>query len=272
MPESSPTLDAQVHAALVALGSRDASATRAALVACGEDAVGATCVALLRGDALGSPGANGRAVFEDLEDLLVSLARAHPARWLDAVARAPDLMERMPALSATGWIEGPEAAALLHRALGSRDGTLRWLALSRLWERRDPGLAPRLGALLSDRDGLVVHVAVKALRAVGGAEHLPALRGIAGTEGPVGTREAARDAVEAILTRLGQPLDGPARLLAVPLPPDADLCVEEACWVRAGERLADTPAGPVLAPCAGVVVGFEEGAPARLVLRRDPPA
>jgi len=215
--------------------------------------------------------------MEDLEDLLSRLAVAFTATFVEEVLREPALVGSFAVLSAAGQVPGPAAAELLEQALASRDGSMRWLALTRLVERSDPRLVPRLAGLLRDRDGLVVFAAVGAARRWGGEELLaPLERVLAGKRTPIGTREGALDALEAICARLGRPPPGgrPRRLLEVPLPGAQKLLVIEGSQVAAGEPLAEGPGGPLRAPCAGVVVGLErEGGPVpvRLTLRRLAP-
>jgi len=270
-------MDDPVQRAFRSLGASGGAEARAAVLALGERAAGEVCAALRAGVPLGGPGANGRAVVEDLEDLLSRLALAHPARLLEEVRRAPELLDSFSMLSALGRVPGPEAAALLEQALASRDGSRRWLALTRLTARADLRLVPRLGELLRDRDGLVVFAAVGAARRWGGEELLEALeRMLSDRRTPIGTREGALDALEAICARLGRPPPGgrPARLLQVPLPAVRELLVVEGSQVEAGEPFAEGPDGPLRAPCAGVVVGLEgDGGPSpvRLVLRRRSP-
>jgi hypothetical protein len=264
----------EVLRAFRSFGSSGAAEAREAVLARGERAVEEVCAALRAGAPLGEPGANGRAVVEDLEDLLSRLASAYTASFVEEVLRAPALVGSFAVLSAAGQVPGPAAAALLEQALASRDGSMRWLALTRLIERSDPRLVPLLGKLLADRDGLVVFAAVGALRRWGGAEHLDGLeRVIAERRTPIGTREGALDALEAICSRLGRPPPGgrPRRLLELPLAGAQKLLVIEGSQVAAGEPLAEGPDGPLRAPCAGVVVGLERDGgsrPVRLVLRR----
>jgi hypothetical protein len=264
--------EAPARQALRLCGSGDGAEARERVLALGERAVEEVLEALGAGEAVGGPGANGRAVFEDLEDLLSQVALAHPARWLARVARTPALLERLSVLSATGRVPEPAAGELMLRALESRDGSLRWLALTRLLERGDRRVVPRLGKLLQDRDGLVVFVALGASRRWGGAEQLPELERLArARRTPSGTRDRALDALEAISVRLGRPIPGgrPRLLLEVPLPGAKRLLVIEGSQVAAGEPLAEGPGGPLVSPAAAVVVGIEsEGGSIRLILRR----
>ena len=242
------------------------------VLAQGEAAVAALCEALQAGAPLGRSGANGRAVVEDLEDLLGSVARAYPDRFLDELERRPELCDRFAVLAAVGRLEGERASRLLLGALDSTSGSNRWLALSRLKERGEPGVEPLLGRLLEDRDGLVVFATVTALRRVGTVEHLDSLRRIAGGKHtPIGTREAALDSLEAIGVRLGLPAEGPRRLVGIELPSGAEVVTDTATRVVAGELVAQAPGGDVVAVCDGIVVGVDlprGGDGGRLILRR----
>lgn len=152
---------------------------------------------LTEGTKLGPPSANGRAVFEDLEQHLLVVARSYPALMLEA---APALKTSFAFVSALCAI--PEAGDILVELLAAKSGAIRWLAFRELVRREDDRVSAALPKALKDRDGLVVFDAVKAAARFGNASHLPRLREIARSEKtPLGTKKAAEDAIAAIEAR-----------------------------------------------------------------------
>jgi hypothetical protein len=220
----------------------------------------ALLAALETNEPLGEPDANGRAVFEDIESCLVRLAHLEADRFLDRIAPRPSLLASFPVVSALTRLEGPRAEGLLESLVGSRSGSIRWLALSALVERSSTLVGPLLGPSLRDRDGLVVFAAVCGLRRLGASEHLAALEAIAAnSRSAPGTREAALDAIEAIHVREARPLpDGRRpRLLAIEVPKEAVVNVIVGSSFDAGFVLARVGEVAIQAPCAAVVAGLD---------------
>jgi HEAT repeat protein len=224
---------------------------------------------------LGAPGANGRAVMEDVEHCLALFAQAEPAVLLDAVGARPELLSDFAFVSALRNIEGERADQLLLEVLKSKSGALRWLSLEALIARKQPAALQSLERATRDRDSLVRFAAVVALRRFGQASDLPRLLEIfrAAKTAP-GTREYARDAIEAISARAGLALpEGMApRLVELLLPADAEPCVMRSSLVEAGAALTRTRGQPSLvAPFRAVVVDVVLERETRLVvLRREP--
>lgn len=255
---------------LDALGSGELSAAWSDYRAQGGTAT-ALLQALIDGASLGRREANGRAVFEDLETCLLELARAEAPTLLAAAEAEPKLLQRFAFVSALRAIPDARSSELLFRAYKSRDGALRWLALGELLTRREPRALALLEKATRDRDSLVVFSAVRALRRHGSGTHVPRLLElIAAAKTAPGTREAARDAVEAICERerVELPTGIEKRLLLVTLPVGARPLVSDADLVEAGRKLAEKP--EVSAPCRAVVVDVVlDVSPPHLVLRRQ---
>jgi len=251
-------------ASLSDLGGPKAAAAIEALVSEGPDALQRT-LGFLAGESEGTPPHFGtRAFFEDLESLLWRLACAHPEVFESELQSRPALRSRFVVIAALGAVETARATGWLLDALGSRDGSCRWLALSKLVERRAPEVVPRLKALLRDRDHLVRFEAACALRVHGVPEDVPALEAYAeGAE--IGGREYARDAIEAICTRAGVPLPpshpGPRLTTASVVLERADEPVTALATtsqqVAEGEEVARTPSVVLRAPRAGILVGLD---------------
>jgi hypothetical protein len=225
--------------------------------------------ALARGGPLGPEYANGRAVMEDLESCLVEVGRAHPEVMLLGADRHPSLTTSFAFVAALATIPKAAAADRLVPLCEARQGAIRWLALRELIARKDPRATLRLGTFLRDRDGLVVFVAVTAMRRWGTASDLSALMTLArGPKTAIGTREAAFDAIESICARTGRrpPRGCPApRLVDVTLPRGARVLVSCADLVAEERRIAERGNVAVLAPCEGVVVDIDDDV---IVLRR----
>ena len=256
---------------LSSMGTPEARERSDALLRGGVAALTDLFTALAADAPVGAPHGNGRAVMEDLESCLVQFARAHPEDFIDGIERHARLARQFAVLSAIGSCPSPRAVPHLLAALADRSGSMRWLALSALLARDAPELEPHFTALLGDRDGLVVFVATRALRRRGTSEHLPRLVSIAENQHTaVGTREAAYDAIESIALREGLPLpEGcPApRLFELELPSSATPSVTESMLVKAGERVASSPEGDVVAPFTALVI---EVGRSSLLLRREP--
>ena len=253
---------------LEALGSTELSAAWSDYRARGGKAE-ALLKAMVEGASLGRREANGRAVFEDLEACLLELARDEAPAFLTAAEAEPNLLQRFAFVSALRAIPDARASELLLRAYKSRDGALRWLALGELLARREPRALALLEKATRDRDSLVVFSAVRALRRHGSAAHVPRLLElIAAAKTAPGTREAARDAIEAICEREARELPPgiEKRLLIVPLPAGSRPLVSDADLVEPGRKLAEQP--EVSAPCRAVVVDVVlDGSPPHIVLR-----
>lgn len=224
-----PREQARVFAA--DLGTPAAAASARRLLAHGPSGGAALLRVISEGLTLGPPDANGRAVMEDLEAFFVDYARACPDDFLRLTAVAPHATSFAVA-SALRVIQSPASDERLLALLAGRDGTLRWLALGALLERRSLVARARLPALLGDRDGLVVFVAARALRRWGGVDALAKLRALAAAKRTApGTREAAYDAIEAICARASRPLprgrgSPPPRLVEVALCEGAAVVVD----------------------------------------------
>lgn len=220
--------------------------------------------------------ANNRAYAEELEDCLGRLADAYPERFVEAVATRPALRERFVVLAVLGRMEAPRATAWLLEALSQSSGHNRWVALSALLARREERVVPHLPRLLRDRDSSVAFCAVDGLRRWGEASNLDALLTYS-ERAPIGARERAWDAMEAICDRAAVPLPKGhpgRRLTAVRLPQGTELRpgVTVALHVRQGTILATNEHETFRAPCDSVVAAIDEevdGA-ACVVLRRVP--
>lgn len=280
---------AEVERVLAALGRPGAADAIARFERLGAPAFAALLVRRSTPRAPEGEPVDGRAYFEDEEHLLRRIAARAPDVLLAAAGRDRELAGSFVGLSAIAAIPGPEATRHLVAALGSRRGTIRWLALRQLVERGAPTVdLAALRRALADRDTLVAMIAVQELRRRGEPVDLAGLAHHV-VASPRGVAEAALDAIEAICARHGLPLpDGHpgCRLEVVDLnSPEilgADVSFElapgvaEATWVRAGRALAQGEAGAaevfVPAPCDGVVVAIErrpDGGLARIVIRRE---
>ena len=194
-----PRPTVEVTRLLEALGTPQFAAAAAAVRAGGAASATAFLRAFAAGVRLGRPETNGRAVVEDVESILVDLARADPELFL---RQTRSVEPSVALLSALRVVDRPEATERLVAALDARSGAFRWLALETLTERGEPRAVARLGAFLRDRDSLVVFAAARALCRFGDASALPALEALA--EAPrtaPGTRDAAREAIETITRR-----------------------------------------------------------------------
>jgi hypothetical protein len=222
-----------------------------------------------------------RDFLDDLVDAITLVARTDPSAFLRALDDEPTLADRFVVVAALGRLDPPHGAAHLERALASRDGSIRWLALEALVRRRDPGLAAHLVARLRDRDSLVRFSAARALRDHGTAAALPALERFL-ARASVGARDAALDAVEAICARERVPLPAShpgERLVSVVAELPVELGgpgrtvwnVTEAEQVAEGAALAelhgdDGLVGEVPSPCDALVVSIQG---VTIVLRRS---
>ncbi|MEN8150763.1 MAG: HEAT repeat domain-containing protein [Planctomycetota bacterium] len=250
--------------ALSKLGGPDAEAAIVALLAEGPDVVDGV-IAFMAGESeAATPHGGSRGFLEDLESLLHRLARAHPDRFERELESRPDLRLLFPVLSAIGVVETARATAWLLDALDGPDGSCRWLALSKLLDRRAPEAVPRLRGLLEDRDHLVGFEAACALRVHGGPEDVPALLAYA-DDAQIGGREYAWDSIEAICLRGGADLPethpGPRLTTASVELVSADEPVTEIAersqQVAEGEEVAEAPSVVLRAPIPGVLVGLD---------------
>jgi hypothetical protein len=219
----------------------------------------------------GVPGANPRAVWEDVEDVITAAAARWPRRFVRGVRANPELRENFGVMWALGWAEHSGAGELLLEGVRIRRaglGFTRWAALNSLVRLAHPALPDELVRLVRDRHGMTRSTAVSAAIGYGDGRLIADLLRLARNERtPPGERDNAWDAIEAIAVREGladPPLgpDGP-RLVAVRRPAGAaDATVESVgpTWlgVHRGQRLAvlaaDGRRRTVRAPCDGVVV------------------
>jgi len=212
--------------------------------------------------------------YADFDDCLARLARAHPDRFVDTVARRPDLLQWSGVLGAIGEIAGERTADWLHGALEASSGLDRWRALRLLLACHDLPVRAKLAGLLRDRDSSVRFEAADGLRRWGEPAAIePLLR--YRERAPIGGAERALDAVESICRRAGIPVPPQhpgARLTEVELPPGAAVDPNlEALVVPAGHPLADAGGETIQAPVAAQVVAIDRdpnGPPRRIVLRR----
>lgn len=268
-----------VDHALTLLGTARRAEAFEALESVGSHALDHVLGAVRGGHALPAD-VHPRDFLDDLVDAITVVARADPSAFLRALDDEPTLADRFVVVAALGRLDPPHGAAHLQRALASRDGSIRWLALEAIVRRRDPGLAAHLVARLRDRDSLVRFVAARALREHGTAAALPELeRFLAGAS--LGARDAALDAMEAICARENLPLPAShpgERLVTIAAELPVELGgpgrpvwrVTEAEQVREGRALVelhddDGLVGEVPSPCDAVVVSIEG---ATIVLRR----
>lgn len=253
-------------------GGDQAGPTIDAYVRRGPAGVAELCAALLAPPRLPARR-DGRAVFEDEERCLVLLARAHPQAVLAALAATPALADRLAVLGAIAEIPGPDAEQHLLAALAHRSGACRWRALHGLLSRDSERLTPHLVKLLRDRDSTVRFVALAGLRRRGRLDAVPALLRYSETAA-IGGLEFARDAIEAICAREGQPLPaghpGPRLEIVTADAAQVELRVIVASQVRRGELLAVLDGQPLRSPCAGVVSAIDLTPHLRLAIRREP--
>jgi hypothetical protein len=258
---------------LRSLGGPRATATIDAYCRRGPAAIARLFAALLAPPELPADR-NGRAVFEDEESCLVGLARAHPQVFLAALDKYPALAERLTMLGPIAEIPGPASEQLLLAALAHRSGAQRWRALHGLLARDSELLTSRrLIPLLRDRDSTVAFTALDGLRRRGRVDAVPALLRYIETAA-IGGVEFARDAIEAICAREGQPLpkEHPGARLEIVTASgkDIELAVIVASRVKPGERLARVDGVPLCSPCAGVVAAIDLTPCLCLAIRRDP--
>lgn len=228
------------------------------------------------------PEADPRDSFDDVTEAIVRAARNAPDAFLRGLHDEPARLDHVAVVSALGVLDRPEATALLRGRLKSDDGTLRWIALRALAERRDLGLAEHLPRLLQDGDPLVGLAAVRALRTLGSAAHLDALHEYLSRN--ASARDVALDAVESICARAGNPLPSfhpGLRLETVVVESDCfgrsarvHLCVTRTERVAEEQVLAEFRCDDglvleVVAPCDGIITMIEIGPPVVLTLRRS---
>ncbi len=156
---------------------------------------------------VGVGATNGRAVAEDLSDVVTAAARTWPERFIYLVGRSERLMDTMSVLWALRFVDSPASTDILTRAVQRRQAGhqyVRWAALTSLVSLRSSAVPDLLGAALVDRAANVRYTAVSAAAEFGDLRHLEALRRLAarGTE-HAGTRLAAREAIDAIGRRHG---------------------------------------------------------------------
>jgi hypothetical protein len=283
-PGDAPPRALRVDDLLALLGTSRRAEALAALEALGSEAL-TSVLGTVRGGRPLPEGMHPRDFLDDLVDAITVVARADPSAFLRALDDEPTLADRFVVVAALGRLDSPHGAAHLERALASRHGSIRWLALEALVRRRDPDLAHHLARRLRDRDSLVRFAAARALREHGSAADLPALERFL-ARASLGARDAALDAMEAICAREGLPLPAShpgERLVTIVAELPAEIGgpgrtvwrVTEAERVTEGAVLAelhdglhdDGLVGEVPAPCDAVVVSIEG---ATIVLRRSP--
>ena len=234
---------------------------------------------------IGASRAHPRDVAEDVWHAFVHAARRWPDRFLEHVLSDPALHDDIEILDALGEVDRPAARALLVAAVNQRHAGHaigRQYAIRSLIRLADPQVPDLLIRLVKDRDSSVSFTAVTAAIEHGDARSLPALQHISeAAKTPLGTRQFALDAIEAIavrdgLTNLIPPADQ-RRLVELrrPATRTAAITVLEVfvhnvgTRVNAGEAIARLQVGRrihlVKAPCDGVVasIGVSPG--------REPP-
>ncbi len=192
----------EVLTLLSTLGTGQVETAIEPLLAHGDKGVASLLRALAKGTTYGAPDANGRAVMEDLEHALQSCARAHPDVLITFARKHAALLESFAFVSALSGVALPGAMDLLVDLLRARSGAIRWQAVSALLRHEEPRVVARLGALLRDRDGLVVFAAAEALEKWGNTDDILALTAIVDSRKTApGTRAAAKAALVAIRRR-----------------------------------------------------------------------
>ena len=256
MPSTSEVV---VRRLLAAAGSREFEARLAEFTALDETAPDLLFAARRGGDRfpVGAKESHPRDVMEDVWYAFVSAARRWPNRFLDRVLADPALREDIGILDALGHVDLPQARELLvaaahERRAGHAFG--RQYALRSLIRLDDPRVPDLLVRLVSDRASLVRFEAVVSAIEHGDPRLIPALRRLDGTETtPLGTREFALDAIEAIAVRheVGALLPDPShqRLVAIARPASRspvavrEVFVAVADRVSAGQNLATIQIG-----------------------------
>lgn len=235
-----------------------------------------------------APDAHPRQVWDDCVAISIAAARRWPDRFMALLHDHPEWTpDSVPVLQALGWIDRPDARDLLVNVVQRRDAGHQYkreCALDGLARLADPRLPDLLLKLMRDRSGTVRDRAVRAAIDSGDARLLPALRRVASEERTYpGVRDAAYDAIEAIVTRenlTDEPLGPRGRQLIEIRRPEGKNVEVEAVLVDEGQEVTiDTElarlrvdAEPLIvkAPHGGVVVtvGVVRGWPPRLVLFR----
>jgi HEAT repeat protein len=197
--------DASLDALLGKLGSAEGRAAEEALVARGTPAL-SRLLALFCGEARVefTPDADPRDVEDALSGLLARLGRAHADLLFEAIAQRPELSRSGRVLWALQGIMDERALGVLRRALGDRQGTVRWAAVVGLAARGDASDTEALAHCLKDRDGSVRFAAIEALGRVGDARAIPALQAALADRkrhGSPGAPPAILAAIEAIQAR-----------------------------------------------------------------------
>jgi HEAT repeat protein len=279
-----------VHELFAAAGTREFPLLLAQVETSGED-VAEALFALVGDDRdypPAAPGAHPRQVWDDWAAVSIAAARRWPDRFMAFLDDHPELPpDSVPVLQALGWIDRPDARDLLvgvvqRRAAGNqykRECALEGLA--RLADPRLPGLLLRL---IKDRSPDVRNLAVSAAIENGDARLLPALRRVAPAERTYpGVRNAAYDAIEAIVTRenlTDEPLGPRGRqLIEIRRPEGKNVVVEAVLVHKSQEVTVDTElarlrvdAEPltVKAPHGGLVVtvGVARGWPPKPIMFR----
>jgi hypothetical protein len=225
---------------------------------------------------IGARTAHPRDVAEDVWHAFVHAARRWPDRFLEHVLSDPALHDDIEILDALGEVDRPAARALLVAAVNQpRAGHAfgRQYAIRSLIRLADPQVPDLLVRLVKDRDSSVRFTAVTAAIEHGDARSLPALQHISeAAKTPLGTRQFALDAIEAIAVREGLtnliPPSEQRRLVEVrrPVIRTAAITVLEVfvpyvgAGVTAGEAMARLQVGRrihrIKAPCDGVVASI----------------
>jgi phosphatidylserine decarboxylase len=225
---------------------------------------------------IGASTAHPRDVAEDVWHEFVHAARRWPDRFVEHVLSNPALHDDIEILDALGEIDRPAARALLVAAVNRRRAGHafgRKYAIRSLIRLADPQVPDLLVRLVKDRDSSVSFAAVTAAIEHGDARSLPALQHISeAAKTPLGTRQFARDAIEAIavregLTNLIPPADQ-RRLVELRRPVTRTAAITVlgvfvayvGARVITGEAMARLQVGRrihrVKAPCDGVVVSI----------------
>ncbi len=225
---------------------------------------------------IGTRTAHPRDIAEDVWRAFVVAARRWPDRFLEQVLSNPARHDDIEILDALGEVDRPAARALLVAAVNQRRAGHafgREYAIRSLIRLADPQVPDLLVRLVKDRDSSVRFAAVEAAIEHGDVRSLPALQHISALpRTPLGTREYALDAVEAIAVREGLtnliPPSDQRRLVELrrPATRTAAITVLEVlvhrvgARVTAGEVMARLQVGRgihrVKAPCDGVVVSI----------------
>jgi hypothetical protein len=120
---------------------------------------------------------NGRDSIDNMTTAVVTIARAHPADFLEVFADPGHDQSVTWILDGLGQVDDPRATARLIAATRSGDQWARMSAAIGLGRHSSPGVSGALVPLLADVEYLVRYHALTSLAAAGDASALPALRG-----------------------------------------------------------------------------------------------